>query len=287
MPTLHQAFERGLSLLQGLPHSRVEAKLLLLKAASVGEEQFYSSPERTLSRKNERLFFGLVARRLAGVPLAYLVGEREFWSIPFKVSPGVLIPRPETELVVEKALELSSRTDELIIDMGTGCGNIALALAQELPRSRVFAVDVSLKALRLAKENAACRNTGLITFVRSDVFSGLEKTGIRGRCDFILSNPPYISEEDWEDLPPEVRDHEPKKALVAGKTGLEFIRRLITGAIAYLKPGGYLIFEIGYGQKEGVLALFEAGWDCLQAADDLSGIPRVILARKKTVLQVL
>lgn len=277
MSTLQQLFSKGRSLLKDLPNPALEAKLLLLECASIQEEQFHSFPENKLSRAEERRFYKLVSKRLTGFPLPYITGVKEFWSIPFSVSPGVLIPRPETELIVEKVLELSSRENETIVDIGTGCGNIAVSLAKELPQARIVATDTAKKALRLAKLNTSRQKISNIIFARGSLFSALPRLRLEGKCDFIVSNPPYLLEEEWAKLDIEIRDHEPKSALVAGKSGLEVINKLIQGAPPYLKPGGFLLVEIGIGQKDKVLSFFDSSsvWGKVNFFKDLNGISRV------------
>ncbi len=276
--TLDDLFRCGVSLLQGRPQSVLEAKVLLLRAASLSEEDYFAAPRAPVSPKTEAYFLRLVERRKEGVPLSYLTGTREFWSIPLRVSPSVLIPRPETEILVEKVLELSSRAAEDILDLGTGCGNIAIALEKELPRARIFAADISRRALSVARRNAALQKAGRVEFIRSNLFSAFRKTG--ARFDFIVSNPPYVSRREWDGLPAEIRDFEPQRALLAGESGLELIRRLARGAGRFLKPGGYLILEIGKGQRGEVLSLFGKRWTEIETAWDLAGTPRVITARR-------
>jgi release factor glutamine methyltransferase len=269
-------------LLGRLPHAdpALESGLLLRKAAGISEGDALMFPERPVPAAAERRFFDLVEKRRARVPLAYLTGEHEFWSISFAVFPGVLIPRPETELVVEKVVALSSRRRERIADIGTGSGNIAVALAGELPNARIIATDISRRALKAARLNAGRRNIHSITFVEGNALAALEGVVRRGSVDFVVSNPPYVSAREWRTLEPEVRGYEPKRALVAGTTGLEFIRRLIDGSRSYLKSGGHLVFEIGAGQADEVVPLFDRGWADIRVGEDLRGIPRVVSARK-------
>ncbi len=276
--TLQELFRYGASLLEDSPQSVLEAKVLLLRAALVSEEDFCAAREAPLAPRTEAFFLRLVERRRGGVPLSYLTGTKEFWSIPLEVSPSVLIPRPETEVLVEKVLELSSRERETILDLGTGSGNIAIALAKELPRARIFAADISTRALNVARRNASLQRVRQVDFVRSNMFSAFRKTGMR--FDFIVSNPPYVSKRDWDGLPPEIREFEPRRALLAGESGLELIQRLVHRARTFLKPGGYLIFEIGDGQRDDVLALFGRRWTEIETAWDLAGMPRVITARR-------
>lgn len=281
MSTIRELLLKGKSLLRDLPDPHLEAKLLLLVCTSLSEEQFYSSPDNKLSRAQERRFFELTSKRLAGFPLSYLTGTKEFWSISFKVSPGVMIPRPETELIIEKVLELSSRKDETIVDIGTGCGNIAISLAKELPQTRIIATDTEKIALEVAKANASREKLSNIIFSRGSLFSPLKELKLERKCDFIVSNPPYVSEDEWAGLARETRNHEPKSSLVAGESGLEVISNLVQGAPPYLKSGGYLLIEIGQGQKDKVLSFFKSGssWVDLDFFKDLAGIPRIVLGR--------
>jgi len=276
--TLAELFRRGVVLLGGRPQAILEAKVLLLRAAAVSEERYLAAPDRPCPPKAEAFFERLVAKRLDGVPLAHLTGTKEFWSIPIEVTPSVLVPRPETEGLVEKVLELSTREAERILDVGTGSGCIAIALAKELPRAEILAVDISERALRVARRNAARHKVRHIEFRRSDLFSAFRGTG--ERFDFIVSNPPYISRAEWNSLQPDVRDFEPRRALLAGESGLETIERLVRRSGTFLKPGGYLIFEIGEGQRDRVLGLFGRRWTEIETAWDLAGKPRVITARR-------
>jgi len=276
LSSVQELYLEGQSLLKKVPNPALEAKVLIIKSLGISEESFYSYPERNVSENQRMEFLRLVSKRMGGMPLAYVIEEREFWSIPFKVLPGVLIPRPETELLVEKVIELSSGEKELIVDVGTGAGNIAVSLARELPMVEIVATDVSQEALDAAEMNAALQKIATITFVKGSLFEPLKKMQLQGKCDFVVSNPPYVSEGEWESLQEEIRNYEPKEALVAGESGLEFIEKLIEGAPTFLKPGGFLCLEIGFGQKEKVLSLFGDKWDDPQCFDDLSGIPRLI-----------
>jgi len=279
LATIRGLYEKGSSLLRPLPLARLDARLLLLRAASLDERAFFSDPDASLPPIVEKRYFHLVSKRAAGAPLSYLTGTREFWSIAFRVTPAVLIPRPETELLVEKALEVSGGGSVDIMDVGTGCGNIAIALAKELPRARIAATDISLRALKAAKFNASVLKTTGVEFIRSDLFSAFRKSN--RRFDLVVSNPPYVSESDWEKLPPGIKGFEPKKALVPGPTGLEVIRRLVCRSAPYLKSGGHLIFEVGQGQAEEALALFDERWEDMETARDLWGVERAVIARRR------
>jgi release factor glutamine methyltransferase len=281
LSTIHKLFLKGKALLKNKPHPHIEAKLLLLECASISEEQFYSSPDRELSKVQERRFFRMISKRLHGFPIPYLIGKREFWSISFNVSPAVMIPRPETELIVEKVLEIAPRQEITIVDIGTGCGNIAVSLAKELPEARIVATDVSERALKLARLNASRQNISSINFVQGSLFLPLRRLRLGGKCDFIVSNPPYVSRKEWTRLPREIKDYEPLRALVAGKTGFEIIQRLALEAPNYLKPGGSLLFEIGYYQKDEVKSLLASNpsWEDIDFFKDLSGNWRVALGK--------
>ena len=281
MNTIQEILKQGKSLLRDYPQPALEAKVLLLKATSLPEKVLHTSPETKLSRKQRRQFLKLLSRRRAGIPLAYLTGYKEFWSIPFCVNHDVLIPRPETELIVENVLKLAGRNNETIVDLGTGCGNLAVALAKELPEADIIATDISRKALKMARLNAELQGMSRVRCVRGSLFSPLENLGLRKKCDFIVSNPPYVTELEWEALSDGIKNYEPKKALVAGKTGLEVIDPIVKNAPGFLKRGGFLVLEIGQGQKEQVLPLFGAEWKSVKSHDDLAGIPRVIVAKKK------
>lgn len=279
MHTVQGLFLKGKLLLKNVSDPSLDAKLLILRSLGITEESFYSYPERGVSKSQELKFLRLIARRRDGMPLAYVLEEKEFWSIQFKVFPGVLIPRPETELLIEKVIELSSKRKELIVDIGTGAGNVSVSLAKELPRARIVATDVSHQALELAKQNAHFQKISTIRFARGSFFTPLKKLGLQKKCDFIVSNSPYISEKEWETLPEEIKNHEPKRALVAGESGLECIKKLIQQAPAFLSPRGYLCLEMGCDQKERVLPFFEGAWQDPQCFEDLNGIPRVVIAQ--------
>ncbi len=169
---------------------------------------------------------------------------------------------------------------ETIVDIGTGCGNIAISLAKELPQARIFATDNSRKALTVARLNSSLLETDNITFAVGSLFSPLRRLKLEKKCDFIVSNPPYVSEQEWEELAEEIKNHEPKKALVPGETGLEIIKDLIKGSPRFLKAGGYLVFEIGEGQKKRALSLFNSNWSNVSCFNDLNGVPRIVVARK-------
>lgn len=275
--SLAELFREGAARLGDNAEAAREAKILLLRAARVTEERFFASPDRPVPERRAVFFLRLVERRRTGWPVSYLTGSKEFWLLPLRVTPAVLIPRPETEMLVERVLSLSGGGPETLLDVGTGSGNIALALARELPAAKIYAADISRRALDVARRNAGLWGGGGITFVRSNLLSAFRGSGLR--FDFIVSNPPYVSAADWSRLPEEVREHEPRRALLAGETGLDVIRRLVARSRAFLRPGAYLVFEIGDGQHRDVLSLFGRGWTEVETGWDLAGKPRVITAR--------
>ena len=239
----------------------------------------YAHPERVLSSDELSRYHAALEQRRRGMPLQYITGHQEFWGLDLAVSPAVLIPRPETEHVVESVLEMVRGMEApRIVDVGTGSGCIALALAKELPRAAIHAVDISPAALEVARANAARHGLSQrIQFQESDLLSAM--SGATGNFDFVVSNPPYIGETERESLQREVRDFEPAAALFAGKTGLEVIQRLIPQAARCLKSGGWLVQEIGDGQAAAVTKLLQ-GWNTITLRQDLRGTQRVIAAQQ-------
>ena len=244
-----------------------EARLLLRHILGVPHATLEAHPERKVSPQDTAAFRALVVRRAAGEPVAYLTGHREFYGLDFHVTPAVLIPREETELLVDIALE---KPAQRILDLGTGSGCLAIAVAKQLPQAQVTAVDVSAAALDVARENAA-RHGATVRFVQGDWFAPLDGE----RFDLILANPPYVAEGDPHLAQGDVR-FEPRSALAAGAQGLDDIRRIVAGAGAHLVPGGRLYFEHGYDQAPAVAALLaEAGFVAVEQRADLAGILRV------------
>ena len=224
-------------------------------------------------------YTALLRRRLAGEPIQYIVGQAEFYGLPFCVDRAVLIPRPETEHLVEKVLSLAlSFATPRIADIGTGSGIIAVALAHKLPTAQITAIDCSAPALKVARANAERNGVAdRIRFLDGDLLAPIDGE----RFDFVVSNPPYVAEQDRATLAVEVRDFEPALALFAGSDGFDLYRRLIPGVRAALVPGGFLVLEIGCGQHNAVAVLLaEAGFEQIEFAADLQGIPRVVSARQ-------
>jgi release factor glutamine methyltransferase len=258
----------------------------------------YAHPERELTPDEMRRYDEALARRTTGVPAQYITGHQEFWGLDLIVSPAVLIPRPETEHVVEAVLEIVSGPDlgkkqdqdqkqdqrprtgvsaPHIVDVGTGSGAIALALASELPSAEIHATDISAEALDVAHANAArLELNSRIEFHRTDLLSGLPAASF----DFVVSNPPYVGESEEESVQLEVRKYEPRNAVFAGRTGVEVIERLIPQALGALRPGGWLVFEISGTIADRVRGLL-SNWDNVEIRDDLQGIARVAIARTR------
>jgi len=256
-----------------------DALQLLLHTLGISRATLHADPDRSLTPAELDTYDNLIARRLANEPIQYITGEQEFYGLALHVTPAVLIPRPETEHLVEAVLaELDHDAPLKIIDIGTGSGAIAIALAHHLPHARITAVDLSPAAFEVAASNAARHNlTARITFLESDLLEAFAPS--EATFDAIVSNPPYVSTADRDTLHPQVRNHEPAAALFAGADGLEIYRRLIPQARAALKPNGLLALEIGHDQRDAIAALL-TGWNNLRFVEDLQRIPRVALARK-------
>ena len=229
-------------------------------------------PDRALTREQQAAYQRILERRLNFKPIQYIVGTTEFYGLTLRVAPAVLIPRPETELLVEAVLARVA-SDARILDLGTGSGAIAIALAHALPQASVTALDLSPEALAIARENAASHHLD-IRFLTSDLLTAVAD---EAPFDAIVSNPPYIAEAEAPTLHPQVRDHEPWQALFSGPTGLEIYLRLIPQAQTLLKPGGLLALEIGQGQSNAIAALLR-DFRPVEFLNDLQQIPRVALA---------
>ncbi len=268
-----------------IPSPRLDAEVLLAHALGEDRLSLYLHIDEPVPEPVLKTFRGLIRRRVEREPVAYITGRREFYSLPFRVTPSVLIPRPETEHLVEFLLRHASspafRAEQglRILELGTGCGNLAIALAVHLPRARVFSVDLSASALAVAKANLdaheACRPR--ISILQGDLFGGLHPE--RARFHAIVSNPPYVPSEAWEDLPPEVRRFEPRLALDGGPGGIEVSRRILAEAASYLLPGGVLVLEIG--EDQGEILMQEAArtrrYREPRILEDYAGRPRVLV----------
>ncbi len=298
-----------------VPSDTLAAELLLMRALGRDRTWLYTNPEHRLDSETVDTFFKLVARRAAGEPTQYLTGRQEFWGLEFEVTPAVLIPRPETEHVVEVALErLGERGIKInmktgapspalrIADVGTGSSCLAVALAHELPHAEIVATDISAPALEVARRNAARHGVlDRIQFLHTDLLDAFvnespitnhqspitkhesQVTSHESRpFDLIVSNPPYVARNEAASLPVEVRDHEPHSALFGGPTGVEIYARLIQQAGALLRPGGILVLELGYNSADEVRKMFQVErlWANISITNDLAGIPRVIAAER-------
>lgn len=267
----------------GLTEPRREAGTLLSHALGRDQAFLITHADETLTEAQLAGFRACVERRAAGEPFQYIAGRQEFYGLEFEVGPDVLIPRPETELLVEKALELLKATDApLLCDVGTGSGCIAVTLLHERKDARGFALDVSTAALAFAARNAARHGVEeRLQLLVSDCFEALSDDEHKEMLfDLVASNPPYITESDFDGLQKEVREHEPRVALTPGGDGLSVIRRLVAEAAEFLKPGGHLLIEIGFDQHEQVASLIDPTvWTLLDIHRDLQGIPRTVALR--------
>jgi len=260
--------------------ARLEAELLLAKALNQDRLQLYLHFEQPLSRDELTAFKKLLKRRLNREPVAYITGRKGFWSLDLEIGPGALIPRPETETLVEAALaRLPADSQAQVADLGTGCGPVLLALAVERPGLGLTGTDLSAQALAWARTNA--QRLGLdqrVELVQGDLLTPLAGR----RLGMIVMNPPYVTQEEFKTLAPDITAYEPALALVAGPEGLEIIRRLVEEAPAHLEPGGWLVFEIGSGQGRAAARLLtEANYAEVEILPDLAGHDRVAAARLK------
>jgi release factor glutamine methyltransferase len=297
---VREALREGIARLcdAGVPSYTLAAELLLMHTVGRDRTWIYSHPEVALEPAQASAYFALLARRAAGEPTQYLTGKQEFWSLEFEVNRDVLIPRPETEHVVEVALQrirVRDRRAEIdtsastatmrIADIGTGSGCIAVALARELPPAQIFATDISAAALEVARRNAARHGVrDRMHFIRCDLLASFPRPSGLGRnwsgFDAIVSNPPYVARDEAASLAVEVREYEPPGALFGGLAGTEVYARLVEQAAELLRPGGILVLEIGYDSAPRVLPLLSAaaGWTAVTMTNDLAGYPRVIAA---------
>jgi release factor glutamine methyltransferase len=296
-PALNTAIERLTA--EHVPSPRMNAELFIMFTLDCDRAYLYAHPERELTSDETSRYDAALARRAGGEPAQYITGHQEFWGMDLIVSPAVLIPRPETEHLVEAVLELvacykQEQTQQpgqrpraeapalheprmlRIVDVGTGSGAIALALAKELPTAEIHAIDISEEALEVARANAARHElTSRITFHRADLLSGLPFV----EFDIVVSNPPYVGEAEEDQVQLEVRKFEPRNAVFAGPTGLEVIKRLIPQAHHALRSGGWLVFEISGTIADGARKLL-TGWAAVAIKNDLQGISRVAVASK-------
>ena len=270
MPTIAQAIIDGAS---------------RLHAAGIDRTRLLTRSEEQIDEARYLDYLALVVRRAAGEPAQYLTGHQEFYGLDFIVTPDVLIPRPETEFLIERVMNLvaDSRQDSpLIVDVGTGSGCIAVTVAKLLPRARLIATDASPAALNVARTSAERHGVrDRIEFLEGDLFAPLAKRGLEGAVDVVASNPPYVSEERPELIQREVYEWEPHEALFGGVDGLDFYRRLIAESPHYLKPGGYVVLEIAFSQVDSISELVKgSAFELVDTTRDLQGIPRTLCLRR-------
>lgn len=275
MLTIAQCLEKAKLLTDVTDSARLDAEVLLAHVLGKDRTYLYTWSDKTLSTEQARRFDRLLARRQQGEPVAYLIGEREFWSLTLKVDPSTLIPRPDTELLVEQALELLPTSPRRVVDLGTGTGAIALALASERPKWQLLALDKSADAVALAREN--CERCGLdnVEVLQSDWFAAVGEQ----QFDLVVSNPPYIDPVDPHLQQGDVR-FEPLSALIADDAGLADIRTIARQSRDYLKAGGWLMLEHGFEQGSAVREILQAGgYREVRTCRDLAGLERVTLGR--------
>jgi len=295
---IRAALKLGIAQLRAasVPSDTLAAELLLLHATGRNRTSLYSHPEDPLTEAESQTYFRMLEQRAAGVPTQHLTGKQEFWGLEFEVTPDVLIPRPETEHLIEVALDRLALRDLrsqhkqnmtgeglLFADIGTGSGCIACALAKEFPAAQIHALDVSPAALAVARRNATSLGfADRIQFSESNLFSALHQSSHQSpRLDLVASNPPYIGRREAATLAREVRDHEPEIALYGGEEGYELYGDLVTQSAAHLKPGGILVLELGHDSLPAVQPLFDsAAWTNIGVTNDLAGIPRVLAAER-------
>lgn len=286
MPSIRQAITEGAVRLHAadIDQERRTAGLLLCHVMGIDRTRLLTRSEEQIDEAQYRDYLALVERRAAGEPVQYLTGHQEFYGLDFIVTSDVLIPRPETEFLIERVMKLlEERQDSpLIADVGTGSGCIAVTLAMQLPQARLIATDASRTALNVARKNAERHGVrDRIEFLEGDLLMPLAERGLEGAVDVLASNPPYVNEESRELLQREVRNWEPHTALFAGVDGLDFYRRLIAESPHYLKPGGYVVLEMGFSQVDSISEMVKGGaLELVDMTRDLQGIPRTLCLRR-------
>ncbi len=276
---------------KSIENARLNAERLLAHALKMDRVNLYLNSDRPLTGDELNRFKGYLKRRLQNEPLQYILGEAEFMSLPFQVKPGVLIPRPETEILVETVLEkckekFHSEKIINILDIGTGSGCIAISLAKYLKQSRITALDKSAEAINVAFSNARINEVSAqIQFLTIDLMKIVNSDKLSGRYDVLVSNPPYISAAELENLPKEIKQFEPEIALTDNKDGLDLFREIAQIASMLLKPSGFIAVEVGLGQAERVKNIFSTnGFSNVYIHKDLNGIERALLCESKSLL---
>jgi len=269
---------QGYLSMKGIENPRLTAEVLLAHCLSLKRIDLYLNYDRPLNERELSTYRSLLSRRVRHYPLQYLTGEVEFYSSRFLVAEGVFIPRPETEVLVERVRKAIAG-EALVADIGTGCGVIAISLAKILPLARFYATDISEEILKVAKENAVKnRVEERITFFLGNLFAPFK--GLEGKLDAVVSNPPYIPQEELDNLPEEVKLYEPKAAIDGGKGGTEIQERIIAAAWPYLREGGILALEVGDSQSKRISSLMEEKYSRIEVFPDLNGTERVVMGRK-------
>ncbi len=281
--TVGEALRKGTAYLESKEReaSRLSAELLLAHVLSTDRLHVYLRFDAPLEKAEIERLRELTARRGRGEPVAYLLGEKEFMGLSFAVNPSVLIPRPDTELLVQRVSEaVGSEGEAHVLDLGSGSGNIIVSLLRSCPHARGWAVDKSAAALEVTARNAQRHGVSdRLTLVQGDLFSGLDRTG-KGDFDWLVSNPPYVRDDEWAGLAVEIREYEPLEALRGGPDGLAVYRPLIAGAPEWLKPGGRIALEMSPGTRDGVCALLRpAGFENIEVHEDLGRHPRLVVAK--------
>jgi release factor glutamine methyltransferase len=272
---------------QHVPSAQLAAELLLMHVLGCDRGYLHSHPEINVPPETVDRYLRMIAERTTGKPTQYITGHQEFWGLDFEVTPAVLIPRPETEHVVEAVVDLSrhfgakAHPAVRIADIGTGSGCIALALASEFPRAEIYATDISRPALEVAARNAARLGMeGRVRFLEGDLLAPLLDAGLAGALDFVASNPPYVAQAELDMVQREVREFEPRIAWGGLERGEQVYSRLFSQALQALRAGGFVVVEIGYNMCDRVSALLDESWTETEVRPDLAGIPRVVIARK-------
>jgi release factor glutamine methyltransferase len=283
VPTITEAIAEGARQLHvsAVGEERRTAGVLLCHALGVERTHLFTGSENQVGESDYETYLQLIERRAAGEPLQYITGHQEFYGLDFMVTPDVLIPRPETEFLVERVIKLVEESTEetpLVVDVGTGSGCIAVAVAVHFARARVLATDLSHAALDVAWQNA-CKHgvADRVEFLEGDLLEPLVLRSLKGQIDFIVSNPPYIPAADLEHLQREIREHEPRVALFGGDDGLDFYRRLLRESPRFLKPAGKLVIEIGVSQLPAIRQAVDlSGCQLLEVTNNLQSIPRTL-----------
>jgi len=287
LPTISEAIAEGARRLAEarIDEARRTAGVLLGHLLGVDRAYLITRSDEQIDDPTYQTYLALIERRAAGEPLQYITGHQEFYGLDFLVTLDVLIPRPETEFLVERVITLAREFREhspLIVDVGTGSGCVAVAVAANVPRARLIATDVSYAAVDIARRNASQNGVeDRIQFLTGDLLTPLAERGLEGAVDILASNPPYVDEGKPELIQREVREWEPREALFGGADGLDFYRRLLENGVSYVKPGGHLIFEIGYSQLDSIKGLIEESrWKLVDVTRDLQGIPRTLTLQR-------